>query len=183
MPAAADTFWHLRAGGICAPAPCRAWKTHLFTAAGWPWRDHEWLWQPISWRVSSFGGMPLLAVWGDVRGRGPGAGPPVDGGAGADAVCPALIGLPLTIPSGRCGRSCSRAGRPAPGDAARAIALADPAVVRRVDMHGAVALGGIIPAPRPPSRCCAGGSIARPRIGGALSSSRSSRPWPPPPAR
>jgi hypothetical protein len=50
VPSQDDTFWHLRAGE-------EIWRNHRvphvdtysFTSGGWPWRDHEWLWQPVSY--------------------------------------------------------------------------------------------------------------------------------------
>jgi hypothetical protein len=65
MPAQNDTFWHLRAGE-------EIWLTHhvprvdtySFTSGGWPWRDHEWLWQPVSYFFYRLGGMPLLTAFG-----------------------------------------------------------------------------------------------------------------------
>ena len=60
-----DTFWHLRAGE-------EIWRTHRvphfdtysFTSGGWPWRDHEWLWQPVSYAFYKLGGMPLMTLFG-----------------------------------------------------------------------------------------------------------------------
>ena len=63
MPAQSDTFWHLRAGQ-------EIWQTlrvpldehYSFTAAGRPWPNHEWLWQAVSYGLHRAGGMPLLTI-------------------------------------------------------------------------------------------------------------------------
>jgi hypothetical protein len=65
VPSQNDTFWHLRAGE-------EIWRTHRvphvdtysFTSGGWPWRDHEWLWQPVSYAFYKLGGMPLMTLFG-----------------------------------------------------------------------------------------------------------------------
>ena len=65
VPSQNDTFWHLRAGE-------EIWRTHQvphfdtysFTSGGWPWRDHEWLWQPVSYFFYRLGGMPLMTLFG-----------------------------------------------------------------------------------------------------------------------
>jgi len=65
VPSQNDTFWHLRAGE-------EIWRTHQvphfdtysFTSGGWPWRDHEWLWQPLSYFFYRLGGMPLMTLFG-----------------------------------------------------------------------------------------------------------------------
>jgi hypothetical protein len=65
MPATADTFWHLRAGAdLLRTGAISHVETYSFTAAGWPWRNHEWLWEPISYACYHLGGMPLLALCG-----------------------------------------------------------------------------------------------------------------------
>jgi hypothetical protein len=65
MPATADTFWHLRAGAdILRTGAVPHVETYSFTAAGWPWRNHEWLWEPISYACYHLGGMPLLSLCG-----------------------------------------------------------------------------------------------------------------------
>ena len=63
MPTQSDTFWHLRTGADIL----RSWQvprvdTYSFTAFGWPWRNHEWLWQPLSYACYSVGRMPLLVA-------------------------------------------------------------------------------------------------------------------------
>jgi hypothetical protein len=65
VPSQNDTFWHLRAGEDI-------WRTHRvphvdtysFTSGGWPWRDHEWLWQPVSYAFYKLGGMPGMTLFG-----------------------------------------------------------------------------------------------------------------------
>jgi len=65
VPSQNDTFWHLRAGE-------EIWRTHRvphvdtysFTSGGWPWRDHEWLWQPVSYAFYKLGGMPGMTLFG-----------------------------------------------------------------------------------------------------------------------
>ena len=65
MPAQVDTYWHLRAGAdIWRTGQVPRVESYSFTAAGWPWRDHEWLWQPISYAFYHLGGMPLLTLFG-----------------------------------------------------------------------------------------------------------------------
>jgi hypothetical protein len=61
MPTQSDTFWHLRTGADIV----HSWQVpradpYSFTASGWPWRNHEWLWQPLSYVCYRAGGMPLL---------------------------------------------------------------------------------------------------------------------------
>ena len=63
MPAQSDTFWHLRAGAdILRTGDIPRVESYSFTAAGWPWRDHEWLWQPFAYAAYHLGGMPLLTL-------------------------------------------------------------------------------------------------------------------------
>ena len=63
MPAQSDTFWHLRAGAdILRTGEIPRVESYSFTAAGWPWRDHEWLWQPFAYGAYHLGGMPLLTL-------------------------------------------------------------------------------------------------------------------------
>ena len=66
MPTQADTFWHLRDGRrhLAQPAASRASTRIRSPPFGWPWRDHEWLWQPLSYACYRLGGMPLLALFG-----------------------------------------------------------------------------------------------------------------------
>ena len=57
MPAQVDTFWHLRAGAdIWRNHRVPHVDTYSFTSGGWPWRDHEWLWQPCRTRPSCWAG-------------------------------------------------------------------------------------------------------------------------------
>ena len=61
MPAAPDTYWHLRAGQ-------EIWQTlhvpladhYSYTADGRFWPNHEWLWQALSYALHRAGGFPLL---------------------------------------------------------------------------------------------------------------------------
>ncbi|HMF43122.1 MAG TPA: hypothetical protein VKQ32_20765 [Polyangia bacterium] len=65
MPASGDTYWHLRAGAdIVRTGAVPHVETYSFTAAGHPWREHEWLWDPISYTLYRLGGMPLLTLFG-----------------------------------------------------------------------------------------------------------------------
>jgi hypothetical protein len=65
MTAQVDTFWHLRAGeDIWRNHRVPMVDTYSFTSGGWPWRDHEWLWQPVSYAVFLLGGMPALTLFG-----------------------------------------------------------------------------------------------------------------------
>ena len=64
-PAQVDTFWHLRAGeDIWRNHRVPHVDTYSFTSGGWPWRDHEWLWQPVSYAFFLLGGMPALTLFG-----------------------------------------------------------------------------------------------------------------------
>jgi hypothetical protein len=64
-PAQVDTFWHLRAGeDIWRNHRVPQVDTYSFTSGGWPWRDHEWLWQPVSYAFYLVGGMPALTLFG-----------------------------------------------------------------------------------------------------------------------
>ena len=65
MTAQVDTFWHLRAGeDIWRNHRVPMVDTYSFTSGGWPWRDHEWLFQPISYGFYLLGGMPALTLFG-----------------------------------------------------------------------------------------------------------------------
>ena len=65
MPATGDTYWHLRTGAdILASGAVPRVETYSFTAAGHPWRNHEWLWEPIAFACYRLGGMPLLTLSG-----------------------------------------------------------------------------------------------------------------------
>ncbi|HVT07129.1 MAG TPA: hypothetical protein VHO67_06710 [Polyangia bacterium] len=65
MPAASDTYWHLRAGQ-------EIWQTlhvpladhYSYTAEGRFWPNHEWLWQALSYALHRGGGFPLLEAGG-----------------------------------------------------------------------------------------------------------------------
>jgi hypothetical protein len=89
VPSQNDTFWHLRAGA-------EIWRTHQvphfdtysFTSGGWPWRDHEWLWQPVSYFFYRLGGMPLMTLFG-----------------GAFVVAAVVFGYRLMV--GRTGTKCA----------------------------------------------------------------------------
>jgi len=65
MASPPDTFWHLRAGGdIVRLHAVPRTESYSFTAVGWPWWNHEWLWEAgthVSWRA---GGFPLLTIYG-----------------------------------------------------------------------------------------------------------------------
>jgi hypothetical protein len=65
MPASADTYWHLRTGAdILRTGAVPRVESYSFTALGSPWRNHEWLWEPLSYACYRLGGMPLLTVFG-----------------------------------------------------------------------------------------------------------------------
>ena len=65
MSASADTYWHLRTGAdIVRTGSVPRVDAYSFTAAGWPWRNHEWLWDPFSYACFRLGGMPLLTLAG-----------------------------------------------------------------------------------------------------------------------
>jgi len=65
MAATPDTYWHLRAGAdVFRTGSVPRVETYSFTAAGLPWREHEWLWDPISYACYRVGGMPLLTLFG-----------------------------------------------------------------------------------------------------------------------
>jgi len=52
MPAAADTYWHLRAGAdVFRTGEVPRVEMYSFTARGQPWREHEWLWDPFSYAL------------------------------------------------------------------------------------------------------------------------------------
>jgi hypothetical protein len=61
MPAQADTYWHLRAGqDLFRTGQVPLVETYSHTARGLPWPNHEWLWQALSYGLYRIGGMPLL---------------------------------------------------------------------------------------------------------------------------
>ena len=63
MPSAADTYWHLRVGGdVFRTGAVPRVESYSFTAFGQPWREHEWLWDPFSYGLYWLGGMPLLTA-------------------------------------------------------------------------------------------------------------------------
>jgi hypothetical protein len=65
IPASADTYWHLRTGAdILATGAVPRVDSYSFTAAGWPWRNHEWLWEPLAYACYRAGGMPLMTICG-----------------------------------------------------------------------------------------------------------------------
>ena len=64
VPASADTYWHLRAGqDIAATGHVSLVDRYSYTAAGFEWPDHEWLWQLASYQAHAMGGMPLLTAF------------------------------------------------------------------------------------------------------------------------
>jgi len=65
MEASADTYWHLRTGAdILRTGSVPRVDSYSFTAAGWPWRNHEWLWEPFAYGCFRVGGMALLSLGG-----------------------------------------------------------------------------------------------------------------------
>ena len=65
MPAQSDSYWHLRAGyDLARTGHVPLVDTYSHTARGLPWPNHEWLWQALSWACHRAGGMPLLTAVG-----------------------------------------------------------------------------------------------------------------------
>src|SRR3569623_1774025 len=65
LPTLSVSYWHLRAGDdLARTGHVPRGDTYSFTAHGLPWPDHEWLWQALSWAAHRAGGMPLLTAVG-----------------------------------------------------------------------------------------------------------------------
>ena len=63
ISASADTYWHLRTGAdILRTGAVPRVESYSFTAVGGPWRNHEWLWEPLAYVCYKAGGMPLLTI-------------------------------------------------------------------------------------------------------------------------
>lgn len=149
MPAQSDSYWHLRAGyDLARTGHVPLADTYSYTARGLPWPNHEWLWQALSWACHRAGGMPLLTA---------------AGAALATAACAvayglmrarpsvnfllALIGIPLA--------SVVWALRPQVASLLllvlllrllidRRLLLIPPLFLLWANLHGAVALGGLV---------------------------------------
>jgi len=149
MPAQSDSYWHLRAGyDLVRTGHVPLADTYSYTARGLPWPDHEWLWQALSWAAHRAGGMPLLTAvgaalataacavaYGLMRAR-----------PGVEFVL-ALIGIPLA--------SVVWALRPQVASLLllvlllrllldRRLLLIPPLFLLWANLHGAVALGGVV---------------------------------------
>ena len=149
MPAQADTYWHLRAGqDLFRTGDVPLVDTYAHTANGLPWPNHEWLWQALSYALFRVGGMPLLSAAGAVLAAGacilayrlmrtrP-----------AISFCLSLVGIPLA--------SVVWALRPQLGSLVFLAALLHlvqaarwwwipPLFVLWANLHGAVAMGGLV---------------------------------------
>ena len=88
MPTQADTYLAPARGRrhLARPASRPACRNLFVHGRGWPWRDHEWLWQPISYACFALGGMPLLTLCGAAFVVAALGCLPPDGGAGVGAV-------------------------------------------------------------------------------------------------
>ena len=65
MHAQSDTYWHLRAGeDIWRTLSVPLTDSYSYTAAGRFWPDHEWLWQAVAYVLHGVGGFPLLLLFG-----------------------------------------------------------------------------------------------------------------------
>jgi len=149
MPAQSDSYWHLRAGyDLARTGHVPLVDTYSHTARGLPWPNHEWLWQALSWACHRAGGMPLLTA----------AGAALATGACALAYglmrarssvnfVLALVGIPLA--------SVVWALRPQVASLlllvlllrlllARRLLLIAPLFLLWANLHGAVALGGVV---------------------------------------
>jgi hypothetical protein len=149
MPAQADTYWHLRAGQqLFQTGHVPLVETYSHTARGLPWPNHEWLWQALSYGLVRIGGMPLLSAAGAalataacvlsyrlMRTRA------------SVSFCLSLVGIPLA--------SVVWALRPQIASLALLAALLHllqagrwwwipPLFLLWANLHGAVALGGLI---------------------------------------
>jgi hypothetical protein len=63
MPAQSDTWWHLRAGEeIWRAGRVNLQDNFTHTVTGEPWPDHEWLTQVVFYATHVAGGMPLLTL-------------------------------------------------------------------------------------------------------------------------
>ena len=63
MPAQSDTWWHLRTGEeIWRSGRIVLQDDFTHTVSGRPWPDHEWLTQVVFYAVYVVGGLPLLTV-------------------------------------------------------------------------------------------------------------------------
>lgn len=149
MPAQSDSYWHLRAGyDLARTGHVPLVDTYSHTARGREWPNHEWLWQALSYACHRLGGMPLLTA---------------AGAALATAACAvayglmrarasvnfllALVGIPLA--------SVVWALRPQVASLLFLVlllrlliagrhALIPPLFLLWANLHGAVALGGVV---------------------------------------
>jgi len=149
MPAQSDSYWHLRAGyDLARTGHVPLADSYSFTARGLPWPNHEWLWQALSWACHRAGGMPLLTAAGAALATGAcalayglmRARPSVN-------FVLALVGIPLA--------SVVWALRPQVASllllmlllrllSQRRLWLIPPLFLLWANLHGAVALGGVV---------------------------------------
>lgn len=149
MPAQSDSYWHLRAGyDLARTGHVPLFDTYSHTARGLPWPNHEWLWQALSWACHRAGGMPLLTAAGAALATAAcaiayglmGARPSVN-------FLLALLGIPLA--------SVVWALRPQVASLLllvlllrllidRRLLLIPPLFLLWANLHGAVALGGVV---------------------------------------
>jgi hypothetical protein len=63
MPAQSDTWWHLRAGEeMWRSGRIMLHDEFTHTVAGQPWPNHEWLTQVLFYGIYAMGGLPLLSL-------------------------------------------------------------------------------------------------------------------------
>jgi hypothetical protein len=150
IPAQSDTWWQLRAGE-------EMWRTgrvmlhdeFTHTVAGGRWPNHEWLTQVIFYGAYALGGMPLLtllcaaaitAAWTFAAWLTP--GPPLVRaalvGLAAMASSPGWSLRPQALTLGLCGLTIWILVR------RRALWILPPAFLIWANLHGAVALGGVL---------------------------------------
>jgi hypothetical protein len=149
LPAQSDSYWHLRAGyELARTGHVPLVETYSYTARGGVWPNHEWLWQALSFACHRLGGMPLLTAAGAALATGAcvAAYRLMRARASVDFVL-ALIGIPLA--------SVVWALRPQVASLllltlllhlliARRLLLIPPLFLLWANLHGAVALGGVV---------------------------------------
>ncbi|MGE5245441.1 MAG: hypothetical protein ACM3SQ_14550 [Betaproteobacteria bacterium] len=150
MPAQSDTWWQLRAGEAM-------WHSHrvmlhdefTYTVAGRSWPNHEWLTQVLFYGAYRIGGMPLLtllcaaavtAAWAFVVLLTP--GPPLLRvaivGAAAMSSSPGWSLRPQVLTLAMCAATLWILVRRRP------LCLLPPLFLVWANLHGAVALGGVL---------------------------------------
>lgn len=150
IPAQSDTWWQLRAGEeMWRSGRVMLHDEFTFTVTGQPWPNHEWLTQVIFYAVYSIGGFPLLtllcasavtAAWWIVSRLTP--GPMIVRvaliGSGAVLSSPAWCLRPQVITLTMCALTLAMLVR------RRFLWWLPPIFLLWANMHGAVALGGVI---------------------------------------